>query len=304
MQGQLPGQFLQRTTVLDHQALDGGVDLVLEAPLQPGRHGFDVVLEVAPKLAVGARHSRRQPVGAEYQRGAIGVEHDRRLEEVAIGAHVVRRRMPEVHFHGLPGGSAQAEHDVAADCHRRVAHGNGALGVGVENVVAQHGHMGPQLQRRGGAAVVHVHVGDECVDGSAHIRSVLDQIAERAERFRATMPPDQQAEMGASAGTGAGRHQGAKCPIGNGFLRILENPSGESQCRDDRRQIDLQFPHDTGQGSQGCGTNHALLGHPEGRGEVVVHGRHGGSIKDAMAKGTSCRKVSNCRRILSNQGHE
>jgi hypothetical protein len=41
--------------------------------------------------------------------------------------------------------------------------------------------LGPQFQRRGGAAIVHIHVADERVDGGAHIRRVLDQIAQRPQ---------------------------------------------------------------------------------------------------------------------------
>jgi hypothetical protein len=100
----------------------------------------------------------------KHQRRALGIEHDRCLEKLPVGRHVVRRRMPEMHLKGLPGRPAQAEHDVAADRHRRVAHGNRALGVRMKDVVAQHGHAGTQFQPGRGAAIVHIHVTDERVE--------------------------------------------------------------------------------------------------------------------------------------------
>ena len=160
-------------------------DLIGEFFGASGLHGVHLLLQPAVQVRVVAGQGSAQPVGGEYQRVPICIEFQRRLKEAAVRPDILRLAAGQQDLAGLPGGVAQAAHDVEHRGHRGVAELVGGLEVRLMDVVAQLGPRPIDAEARHHASNMQMQIDAEHRAGGAFGAA---RVAARIALARLLMP--------------------------------------------------------------------------------------------------------------------
>ncbi len=140
----------------------------------------------------------------EDQAGDLGIEVQRRAEQLAVGRGARRSTVRELHRQGHEGGPAKTLQDAVPDGQRHVVDELGARREMPVHRIAEHRGIGLGLQQqRRRAAVVQLQVQQQAAQRRTDIGRMAHEFAQRSQAVEVEALADQQREMRAVRQTGA-----------------------------------------------------------------------------------------------------
>ncbi len=213
---------------------------------------FDVILDETANQGVGVPHRLRQPIGREDDDAVLGAEPQWRVEDVVIGPRVSRALARQADLDRLPGRAAQPARDVEQARDRKIDNLAGAGDGILEDRVAQRGCTFRNLEDRNAARIVEVEIANEIVERAAHIRRILDEEAEIAERLSRGFLAEEQADVIALRRAGGVLDEMPEAQERNDVLGIGKNLRAQAGGGDDRVCVGAEIAQERRQRHRGA----------------------------------------------------